>query len=136
MLHRDGLADVERRNRVRHPTAELEVLLLVLGRLALRQHAGTRQQRLDERRRVHQLDAVVVEHAGDRANEAVGVLRRELPQHAEKGEIGNDAAGEDLGVLHLAGHDRVADAGVFQHADAPAKLAEGNPVDGRAVATG
>ena len=63
---------------VRHPVAELEILLLVLGRRALGQHAGPGQQRREQRRRVDQLDAVIAQHVGDGANQAVGVPRGEL----------------------------------------------------------
>ena len=40
MLHRDRLADIERRYRVRHAIAELEILLLLPGGRSPGQHAG------------------------------------------------------------------------------------------------
>ena len=81
MLDGDRLSDVEAGDHVGHSVAELEVLLLVVGRRALRQHAGAGQQRRQQRRRVDQLDPVVAQHVGDGADQAIGVSRGQLLQH-------------------------------------------------------
>jgi hypothetical protein len=135
MLHGNRLADVERRNGVGHAVPEREILLFILGRCAPGDDAATREQRLNQRRGVQQLDAVVAQHVGHRTNQAVGILRRQLPQHAEERQVGDDAP-EDLGVLHLPGHHGVADAGGLQDRDALPELAEGNPMNRYAAPPG
>ena len=68
----------------------------------------------------------------DRADQAVGVPKRQLHEQRQELQIGHDAAGENLRVLHLPGHHRVAHAGILQQRDALSQLAERDPVDGRA----
>ena len=46
VLHRDGLADVERGKGIGHPVTKHEVLVLLLIRHPLGQRAGTREQRI------------------------------------------------------------------------------------------
>ena len=127
VLHGDGLADVERGDRVRHPVAEREIRALLLGRRARGQHAVARQQRREERGRIEQLDAVVAHHVGHRGDQRVGVARLEPRQHRQQRQVGNDA-GEDLDVLDLPGHDGPRHAGRLQDLDALAELAERDPV--------
>jgi hypothetical protein len=62
----------------------------------------------------------------------VGVLKGQFHQYGQKGSVRPDPAGKDLGVFHLAGHDRLGDAGILEQADALAQLAQRDPVDGRA----
>ena len=59
VLDRDGLPDVERRNRVGHAVAEFEVRALLVRRRARAQHAFTCEQRRQERCRIQQLDPLV-----------------------------------------------------------------------------
>ena len=61
-----------------------------------------------------QLDAFVLQHRRDGADETVGISKRQLHQHRQELHVGHDAARKDLRVLHLAGHHGVADAGVLQ----------------------
>ena len=129
VLHGNGLADVEPGDLVRYPVAEREVLLLFLGRRPSRQHAGRREQRREERGRVHQLDAVFAQHVGDRADDAVRVSRHQLAQDLRHRPVRCDAERKDLGVLDLAGHDRVRDARLLEQADAGAELPERDPVN-------
>ena len=63
------------------------------------------------------------------ADEAVGIPPPELREHGKERRIREDARREDFRVLHLARHDRVGDAGLLQHLDARAELAERDPVD-------
>ena len=57
-----------------------------------------------QRRRVHQRDAVVLQHVGDGGDQRVGVLRLQPRQHRQQRQVRHDAA-EQLHVLDLAGHD-------------------------------
>ncbi len=66
VLDRDGLADVERGNRVSHPIAELEILQLLWRRRSLGQHAFAGKKRREESRRIDQVDAFVTHHVGQR----------------------------------------------------------------------
>ncbi len=110
VLDRDRLPDVERGDGVRHAVAEGEVLALLLARRALGQHALARQQRLEKRRRVEQLDALVAHDLGDGRNQRVGVAGLEAGEHGQQRQVRHDA-GEDLDVLDLAGHHRAGHAG-------------------------
>ena len=94
VLHRDRLADVERRDGVGHPVAELEILLLVLGRRPL-WSARRPARAAAAAATVESISSMplLVQHVGHRANQAVGVLRRQLLQDAENGEVRDDAAG-------------------------------------------
>ena len=92
--------------------AELEVRLLLVGRRALRQHAGRASSGVRERGRVDQLDAVVAQHVGDRANQPVGVLRLRASSAPIAASDPARCPGEELGVLDLPGHHRLGDAGL------------------------
>ena len=108
----------------------VKVGLLLIGRAPSRQHADAGQQRREKRRRVEQLDAVVAQHVGHAGDERVGVPGLEPHQHAEERQVGHDV-GEELRVLHLPRHHRLSDAGLLEHADALAELAERHPVQRR-----
>ena len=55
--------------------------------------------------------------------------QRSFVEHGKQRGIGQQPRRENLGVLHLAGHDRVGDAGLLQQLDARAELPERDPVD-------
>ncbi len=135
MLHRDRLPDVQRRDRVGHAVAELEILLLLAGRRPSRQHAWFREQRRDERRGVDELDAVVAQHGGHGADQTVGVPPAQLGEDGKQRRVRNDV-GEDFGVLHLPRHHGMGHAGLLQHLDAGAELPERDPVDVALLAAG
>ena len=128
VLHGDRLADVERRrsrrpcgSRTRNPRAPRS-----LGARSV-STPSPGEQRLEERRRVQQLDALVAHHVGDRRNQRIGVARLEPGEHRQQRQIGHDA-GEDLDVLDLPGHHRLGDAGRLENLDALAQVAERDPV--------
>ena len=128
MFDRDRLPDVERRDLIGDAVAEFQILQLLLGRRARRQDTRPGEQRLNERGRIHQLDAVFLHHGRDRPDQPVGVPRHELRQHLPHLPVRDDA-GKDLRVLHLARHHGLRDAGVLQQADALAEMPDRNPVD-------
>ena len=73
---------------------------------ALGQHAFLGQQRLKKCSRADQLDPLVAQHLGHRAQQHVGVARAQVQQQLGQPPVGPDA-GENLLVLHLAGHHRL-----------------------------
>jgi hypothetical protein len=135
MLDGDRLSDVEPGDDVGHAIAELEVLSLVVGRRALRQHARPCQQRRQERRRVDQLDPVVLHDGRDGSNQAIGVSRGQLLERRDEREIRDDAA-EDLRMLDLPRHDGSGRASLAQEANARSQLTERDPVNRGAVPLG
>ena len=126
-LHGDRLADVEPGDRIGHRVADVQVGLLICRGAAGREHAFTRQEGRQEGRGVDELDALLAEDVGDRRDQRVGALRLESHEHAEQRHVGHDV-GEELRVLDLAGHDRLAHSGVLQEADALPQLPERDPV--------
>ena len=82
----------------------------------------------EERHRGQQRDAVPPERVRDGADQAVGVLEGEAGEDAQELQVGHDVR-EDLPVLDLPGHDRLAGARLLQDRDRPAELAEADPVD-------
>ena len=129
VLHGDRLADVEAGNRVRHAIAELQVLALGFARRALAQLPLAGQQRLQELRRVDQLDAALAHQVGDGGDQRVGVHALEPAQQRQRGQVGHEAA-EDLDVLDLPRHHRLGDVGVLENLEEGAELAERDPVHG------
>ena len=127
VLHRNGLADVERGNGIGHAVTKHEVLMLLLVRHPRGQGARPREQRMQKRRRIEQLDSRVAHDVGDRRNQCIGIPRPEPCEHRQQDAIRHDA-GEDLHVLHLAGHHGLRDPGRFENLDARAELTERNPV--------
>ena len=91
------------------------------------QHACRREKRGKERRRVHQLDAVIPHHVGDGGDQRVRVLRSQARQHREQRQVRHDPR-EDLDVLDLTGHDCLRHPRRLQQGDALAQLPERHPV--------
>ena len=129
VLDGDGLADVERGNRVRHPVAELEVGAFPLVGRAIAEHALAGEQRRQEHRRVEQLDPLVFHDVRHRGDQRIGVPRLEAPEHRQQRQVRDDA-GEDLDMTHLPRHHRLRHAGGLEELDALAELSEGDPVEG------
>ena len=126
MLHGDGLADIEAGNGIGHAIAELEILALRLVRRAIAQLSLAREQRLEKRRRVEQLDAALAHQVGDRADQRVGVEPLQLAHHRQRRQVGHEAA-EDLGVLDLPGHHRLRDLVVFEDLQAGRRAGRATP---------
>ena len=103
--------------------------MFFFSRRAIGEDPWPGQQRHEQCRRIDQLDAVVAEDVGDRADETIGIARANLGEQREQRDVGNDPSGENLRVLHLAGHDGVRRAGLLEELDAGAELAERDPVD-------
>ena len=89
MLDRDCLANIQAGDRVRHPVAELEVLLFCLRRRPTREHACTCEERLQQSGRIYQLDTPLPEHVRHRADQAVGIsdVRRSSFRNVRSGII-------------------------------------------------
>ena len=84
---------------------------------------GSCEERRNERGGIDELDAVIAQDGGHGADETVGIFPAELCQHGQQRRIRNDA-GEDFGVLHLAGHHGMGHTGLLQHLDTRAELPE------------
>ena len=127
----DALAHVEARQRIGDAAAIIDIRLLGLVGLAPGHGAFVRQQRLEQRGGIAQLDAFVGQDLHDAADEAIGIARGQRGQQFHQPPVGPDG-GEDLRVFHLAGHDHFGDAFGLQDFDQPAECSERDPVRGEA----
>ena len=124
----DGLAEVEGGEAAGEGASVGDVLALVVGGGALGEDAGCGEQRFEVLGGGDQLDALVGEDLGDRAEQHVGVARAQVEEELGETPVGTDA-GEYLRVLDLAGHDGAGDAGGLEGVDEAGELAEREPVD-------
>ena len=128
-LHRDRLADVEAGDRVGDAVAERRDRRA--PRRSARAAVSTPSRASSGARNAVESSSSMPWSRSTSATPAMSAsvfLRLEPHQHAEQRQVGHDV-GEQLGVLHLAGHHRLRDAGVLQQADALAELAERDPVE-------
>jgi hypothetical protein len=75
------------------------------------------RRRLQQCRRIHEFDAAS-QHVGHRADRAIGVLRRELLQDAQEGQVGTIPPAKSC-VFDLPCHHGVRDACLFEDLDVP-----------------
>ena len=109
--------------RVRHAIAEREIRP---GRIVWRRAGDVallREQRLQERRGVEQLDALAAHHVGDRRDQGIGGLGAQAHQHLQQRPVWRDV-GKQLRVLDLARHHGLCAPGLLQQLDASTELAE------------
>ena len=108
----DGLAEVEGGQAQGYGAPVGDVLALVFGGGALGEDAGLGEQRFKVLGGGDELDALVGEDLGDRAEQLVGSARAQVEKQLGETPVGTDA-GEYLRVLDLAGHDGAGDAWLF-----------------------
>ena len=97
--------------------------MLVLSGLSPSHHALRGQQGFQQRSRIVEMNAFVLQNLGHAADQRIGVLSRKPSQQLQQAPI-RPYGGKNICVLDLPCHHHLMDPFAFQNLDQAAQLAE------------